>query len=360
MYSSTELFISPLSNVAILQSTLEAIELPAWYYDVSSQLVITNHKCCDLVSLSGLTVSLTRLLTYIHPEDVAQLHSLTTESPQENTAQINRFRLRGGNKEFEWVEALMIWSFGPNGEPLGNLNIIVSEYPRHSRGIPENGSVRDSPTMSLKSSQLIIGELQHRLRNILMVVSSLAENTARTADTLDDFLSDFSDKLNTLSRSQAQICSDNQKSISFTEIASNEIMRILSEPLLISIEGPVIYIREELIPIFQLILYELATNSLKYGAAKSLRGSITLSCCHTRNAQMEAGVEFRWSEHWNLSTDDKPISHWESTDGRNVTGNGMRLLQTLINQYCKGTFDYTLDNQKLEVSWYVSKDNLLP
>jgi two-component sensor histidine kinase len=274
-------------------------------------------------------------------------------------AQLNSFRVRIVG-EFQQVQTLTIWSLAPNGTALGNLNIILTERRGQSEEFSNNISAQNTSPPTLDSSQLIIGELQHRLRNILMVVSSLAENTARTSDSLNDFLSSFSGKLKALIRSHEQVCSDRQSAMLFRELASNEIGRILSEPSLVSIKSPVIYIRKELIPIFQLILYELTTNSLKYGAAKSLRGSITLSCSHSVNSHMDPVVEFHWREHWKATNGINGTSDCKHASGLNSGGNGMRLLKTLITKYFKGTFNYALEAQTLDVRWDLSQQTLAP
>lgn len=311
-----------------------------------------NKKCCQFISSGCSSIPLARLIRHFHPDDSVRLRSLNTDGQKEPLAQLNSFRIKTLG-EFRWIDTLTVGGVIRDGKMMGNLNLILTERMRNSGEIVGHTSAKNSPPTNLDSSKLIIGELQHRLRNILMVVSSIAENTARNADSLDEFLSCFTGKLKTLIRSQEQICYDRPGSITFADLASNEVGHLLSEPSLVSIEGPVIYIRKGLIPIFQLILYELTMNSLKYGAAKSLRGSITLSCSHLHDPQMEPGVEFRWSETWNRSTESKTISQGESSGG-----DGMRLLKTLITQYCRGTLNVMLEDQRLVVSWYLSEKKL--
>lgn len=349
MHPSRELFMLPPSESIMFQSALEAIELPAWCCDIPSQLVRMNYEYRQLTSTACSTMPLSGLLTHFHPDESVRLRLLNTNRPREQIAQLNTFRMRELG-EFHQFKTLTIWSFTPNGKSVGNLNVIF----------PENSSARNTSPSPLNSSQLIIGELQHRLRNILMVVSSLAENTARTSDSLNDFLSSFSGKLKALICSHVQVCSDRQSAMLFSELASNEIGHILSEPSLVSINSPVIYIRKELIPIFQLILYELTTNSLKYGAAKSLRGSITLSCSHSVNSLMEPVVEFHWREHWKATNGINGTSDSKHAPGLNSGGNGMRLLKTLITKYFKGTFNWALDPQSLDVRWDLSQQTLAP
>lgn len=359
MHPSTELFMLSPSESIMFQSALEAIELPAWCCDMSSHLVRMNLGYRQITSAECPTIPLAGLITHFHPDDSARLRLLNTNRPQEKVAQLNSFRIRLIG-EFKQVETLTIWSFSPNGTTLGNLNIIFTQRMNHSEKLPENNLAQKISSPIPNSSQLIIGELQHRLRNVLMVVSSLAENCVRSSDTLDDFLPDFSRKLNNLIRAHEQICSDRRSGQLFTELASAEIERIVSEPMLVSIKSPIIYIRKELIPIFQLILYELTTNSLKYGAAKSLRGSITLRCSHSVDSRLQPIVEFHWCEHWKPSNGIKRASHTSNSSDSTSGGNGMRLLKTLITKYCKGTFNYNLEAQRLDVSWCLSKHTLYP
>ena len=56
--------------------------------------------------------------------------------------------------------------------------------------------------------KLLMGELQHRVRNMLSTVRSIARRTAETTDDVPDFASHFEGRLNAFARSQAHLTRD--------------------------------------------------------------------------------------------------------------------------------------------------------
>lgn len=118
---------------------------------------------------------------------------------------------------------------------------------------------------------VLVAELQHRTRNLIGVVRSLADRTLDSAGSLNDFRDRFALRLSALSRVQGLLShlSAGQR-VAFDELLRSELTALgatdgLAERLVL--EGPAgVPLRSATVQTFALALHELATNAVKYGA----------------------------------------------------------------------------------------------
>lgn len=122
--------------------------------------------------------------------------------------------------------------------------------------------------------QVLISELQHRTRNLLAVVQSIAMQTLGRGDAVDAFY----DRLAALGRLQGIVGMTAQGEVDLQEIVQLEIDAIgVKGENKITISGPGVPIRLEAAQAFVLALHELATNALKYGALKAEAGHLDIT-----------------------------------------------------------------------------------
>ncbi len=118
---------------------------------------------------------------------------------------------------------------------------------------------------------VLIGELQHRTRNLMGVVQAMVETTLTTSTGLDDFADTFGARMTTLARVQNLLSRlDGAERIWFDELLRCELSAIGALPeydARVSLEGPDwVPLRSGGIQTLALAIHELMTNALKYGA----------------------------------------------------------------------------------------------
>src|SRR5215467_4818538 len=70
----------------------------------------------------------------------------------------------------------------------------------------------------------VVGELQHRTRNLLTVVSSMADNTMRKSDTFADFAASYHDRLQALGRAQGLLLRQQKgERVTFDQLIEDEL-----------------------------------------------------------------------------------------------------------------------------------------
>ncbi|UHC20090.1 PAS domain S-box protein (plasmid) [Methylobacterium currus] len=142
------------------------------------------------------------------------------------------------------------------------------------------GVARDITEEKRNSDRMgvLVAELQHRTRNLIGIVRSLANSTLRRSTDLADFRQRFVDRLAALARVQGLLSrlGDGHR-VAFDELIHSEVAPLDGEGGRITLEGPAgIALRSSTVQTFALALHELATNAVKHGAFSQPRGNLNI------------------------------------------------------------------------------------
>lgn len=126
---------------------------------------------------------------------------------------------------------------------------------------------------------VLVDELQHRTRNLVAVVRSLARRTAAESDTLDGFIACYEDRLSAIARVQGLLSRlGTGEKITFDELLKVELAAHGAHTGQVRTEGPVgVRLRSATVQTFALALHELATNAIKYGALHAPGGQLEVT-----------------------------------------------------------------------------------
>lgn len=150
----------------------------------------------------------------------------------------------------------------------------------------ENGRVerilsvsRDHTTLeeAREQQRLLNGELSHRLKNVLTIVQSIANQTLRDAATLEDASAAFSSRLASLGRATDVLTATSWEASELSAVLEAGLAAIDGKRDRVSMKGPAIRLNAQSALALTLAIHELGTNALKYGALSSDTGSVTLS-----------------------------------------------------------------------------------
>jgi PAS domain S-box-containing protein len=124
--------------------------------------------------------------------------------------------------------------------------------------------------------QLMNAELQHRVKNMLAVVSAIAAQTLR--DTISDTVVDnFANRLRALSRGYELLTAKSHAAVPVRDVVENALAPHRTGEGRISVSGPHIILGSKQALSLGLAIHELATNAIKYGALSNDRGRIDIS-----------------------------------------------------------------------------------
>lgn len=144
--------------------------------------------------------------------------------------------------------------------------------------------------------QVLVAELQHRTRNLIGVIRSIAIQTMATTGPTQVFLDRFGDRLSALSRVQGLLSRAEQEPITLRALLLLELDALAADGSAeITLEGPSVRIRPTLVQTLALGLHELATNARKYGALSGSGGRLTIRW-HLHEAPPMRHLMIEWRE----------------------------------------------------------------
>jgi len=144
-----------------------------------------------------------------------------------------------------------------------------------------------------RRQQILIAELQHRTRNLLALVQSLALQTFEKGPALDV----FSTRLAALSRVQGLIGEAAGDRVELREIVNREVQALGGVATgKVTVSGDEVSLALEQVQTLALALHELATNAVKHGALKGELGRVDVAWISESNPQGERTLVLTWQE----------------------------------------------------------------
>ncbi|ROU00098.1 PAS domain-containing sensor histidine kinase [Histidinibacterium lentulum] len=141
--------------------------------------------------------------------------------------------------------------------------------------------------------ELLLGELNHRVKNMLAVVMSISSQTMRTAPDMGAFASAFTNRVQSLARAHALLSTRHWKDADLSEVV-NDALSPFAGPTLerVTADGPGVRLKPNTVLTLSLALHELGTNAAKYGALSVAKGRVRV--CWSLDETGRIGLD--WTE----------------------------------------------------------------
>jgi two-component sensor histidine kinase len=223
------------------------------------------HRSPEYLALQGLPVEASDWRDYddawldrIHPEDRERAEALLMGARQRPGPYDVEYRIiRPDSGETRWIHNRgRVYGDG-EGRPVRLLSVQID--------------ITDAKREDSRR-QLLVNELNHRVKNTLATIQSVAAQTMRNAPSLDVARRVFEDRLLALSRTHDVLTRRTWEGATVGEIAA-----AAAEPYgpgRWRIEGPEVSLPPQLALSLSLALHELATNAAKYGALSAAGGEV--------------------------------------------------------------------------------------
>ena len=266
-----------------LRFTLEAAQVGTWQWDMASGRVEWSD---NLEAIHGLPRGSFRgdfksFLADVHPDDRAKVTAAIQKAAADGGPYRVEYRLPERDRTERWVEGQGRTFADAAGRPMRMAGICmdITERKRAERTL-----------------EMLLREQQHRVKNTLAVVQSLASQTARSSLSLADFTDAFQGRLRSLSRAHDALAETRWEGAELRDLLlaalspwrdrHGERLRLRGEPLLLAPQAALA---------LGMIFHELATNAVKYGALASQGGCIEVGWQVEPHADGERLI-LTWSE----------------------------------------------------------------
>lgn len=170
--------------------------------------------------------------------------------------------------------------------------------------------------------QRVLQESEHRVKNMLTVVAAIAQQTARASPDMDAFNEAFAGRLDSLARAHQLLVGKVWHDVALTAL----VERVLGADVATrraSFGGPEILLKPGQVLGLSMILHELYTNAVKYGALCSDEGRLALEW-----AKDDGHIQLVWTENGVPCAPDLESS-----------GFGQRMIAMSVKSDLGGTID---------------------
>jgi PAS domain S-box-containing protein len=147
-----------------------------------------------------------------------------------------------------------------------------------------------------KQQNLLMRELDHRVKNTLTLVASISARTASTTDTVQAFQTAFSGRIQALAATHTMLLEKSWSSLELGDIVMSELAPYIDAAAdHVTIEGLNVAIAPRAAISFGLIAHELATNAAKYGALSQEGGRVAVRAIG-RDIEKGGAFVLEWRE----------------------------------------------------------------
>ncbi len=240
-----------------LRLALESGRLATWDWDIASGRVewSDEHYRQQGYAVGEVAPSYEAWRARVHPDDLDAAEAALVAARDGRQLYACEFRTLHPDGTIRWLDAQGRFFYESDGTPVRMIGVMqdVTER-RHWQ----------------ERLQILVGELQHRTRNLLRIVRSVADRTIAGSADLATFRESFLDRLDALARIQGLLSrlGDHDR-VTFDDLLSAELSAMDDGSGRVVLDGPKgIRLRSSTVQILAMALHELATNAMKYGALR--------------------------------------------------------------------------------------------
>ncbi|MBF9196419.1 PAS domain-containing sensor histidine kinase [Microvirga terrestris] len=227
-------------------------------------------------------------LDAVHPDDSGWSSEVfRTANAQKEPFRLE-YRLRRADGTYRWAIDAAAPRFGEDGTFLGYVGSVLD--------ITDRKQVEEH-------RELLINELNHRVKNTLTIVQSMASQSLKQmSEENRPKVQAFEDRLFALARAHDVLTRENWEGAELREIINEVVEPYLRQKTKhFEIDGPHLRLIPRTALAIAMAIHELATNAAKYGALSVSSGCVFITWTVTTNENPH--LELRWQER-----DGPPVS----------------------------------------------------
>lgn len=263
-----------------LHRSQQAAGIGSLEIDIPTETVFGTPQLFEIWGLPGReSAKSSELEKIVLPED-ASLRSNALNRSEGTAPQHTEYRIkRPDTGAIRWLSRSLDFAFDENGQPQKIFGVV------------QDITERKEAEMRQKT---LAHELEHRIKNILAMVSSIATQTLRNTN-IDDARRALRTRLDSLGRAH-----DILNHTRWTNASMLEVVKSSTAPFdhdRISISGPPLILTPKMAISMALAVNELGTNAVKYGALSGTGGRVEISWDVKPNpGTQKSELTWRWTE----------------------------------------------------------------
>jgi PAS domain S-box-containing protein len=263
---------------------MRAAQLGTWDFDPIGGRLVWDDRCRELLGPPPeAPVTYRTFVDGVHPDDRERMeqvirHSLDPEGPGAVEEEYRAVGLEDGRER--WLVII--------GQAFFDQDVAT-----RFTGVVMDITERKQAEQHLN---LLVNELNHRVKNTLAMVQAIASQTMRNASGLDEAREAFSARLMSLARAHDVLTQENWESAALRTVVVRALESHVDEAQSrLRIEGPAVRLPPKTALTLSMALHELATNAIKHGAWSRETGEVEVSW-RIEEAPGGRRLRLRWRE----------------------------------------------------------------
>jgi PAS domain S-box-containing protein len=258
---------------------LDAAQMGDFEWDVVADKLIISERMAAITGLPAGPMAADQgqaVYRYVHPEDRELLQKVVGEGlEQQGRYEVEYRMVRPDDDRVLWMYSAAVLELDAAGAARRVIGVVRDVTQRRNEDDARNA---------------LVAELDHRVKNVLASVQSLAAQSARKTTSLDAFLKTFAGRLEAMASAHTLLTATRWRGAEIGNIAAAELGGLA--PGQARWSGPEILLNPRATNALTLALHELATNAVKFGALSADTGRIVVSW----TARPSGGFELSWVE----------------------------------------------------------------
>jgi PAS domain S-box-containing protein len=281
-----------------LRFALETAQLGYWEIHVGTMALFSSRICkSHWGRAANDNFSLANLIAAIHDDDRV-IYEYAVHRAVHDGADIDiDLRAIWPDRTEHWLRVRGHAIRNADGQPVRIAGISLDITDRKTTEKSLRGEIEERRRIEQRQD-LLLGELNHRVRNMLAIVQSIARQTLRHASRTTDFRTAFESRIMALSQAHNLLTENNWDGAWVRAV----VERMLDHygggsPRRFLIDaGTDVYIGPSTTVSLIMALHELATNAIKYGALSNANGYLRLGWSTGGDGGAMPYLRVRWEE----------------------------------------------------------------
>jgi PAS domain S-box-containing protein len=268
------------ASAALLQTVTDNASVGLVTLDRERRYVFANPAYCKILGLPHDIVGRhpAEVLAPVDAEQIAPMLDRAFAGERIST-ELNRPVVGGGSGQSNHYSVVYEPQLDGDGNIIGVV-VVVFDITDRKR--------------SEEHIRLLLSEVNHRSKNMLSVVSAIAQQT--TAPSPKEFVQRFSDRIQALAASHDLLAKSQWQSIAVSQLVRAQLAHFadLMERRIV-LDGPPLDLSVAGAQCIGMIVHELATNSAKHGALSNLDGRVEIAW-QVKNGAADEQFTISWIE----------------------------------------------------------------
>lgn len=264
-----------------LEAAVEATGLGFWEWDVVHDQVTWSERNCEMFGLppKRTTMTIERYNSLVHPEDLPAVHDVYAKTREGGGGDfvVEHRTAHQPGRLVRWVQARGRIVPALDGD---GVSLVVGT----TLDISERKANEDRRA-------LLLGELAHRAKNGIQVMMGIVNQTARGVASAEEFRDVLLARLKALADSQDLVTASGGRPVPLKDVVATTLSPFGDGRFEVDDLGDVT-VAGEVATALALLLHELSTNAVKYGALSAQAGHVALH----RRQEVEGAVVLCWEE----------------------------------------------------------------